>query len=82
MNVGVTMNFTEELGIDPERLVADADRFFGRLGRLPGEAATARAESGDGWVSVEYLRAATGALQENLERAGATIDRVRALLRP
>ncbi|WP_336206387.1 YbaB/EbfC family nucleoid-associated protein [Nonomuraea sp. LPB2021202275-12-8] len=30
----------------------------------------------------ERLRHATGALQENLERAGATIDRVRALLRP
>ncbi|MFI6179013.1 YbaB/EbfC family nucleoid-associated protein [Nonomuraea sp. NPDC051191] len=141
------MNFEEELGIDPERLAADADRLFSLLGRPPGEAATARAESRDGWVSVEYscaagvldlrldpramrldsgrlagtildliqqareraeaeerarteallggnalladrrlvaehLRAATGALQENLERAAATIDRVRALLRP
>ncbi|MFC4120553.1 YbaB/EbfC family nucleoid-associated protein [Nonomuraea zeae] len=141
------MDFTQALGFDPERLAADADRFFDQLGRPPGAPATARAESKDGWVSVEYdcasgvrdlrldpramrmdsarlaetilglihqarqqaeteergraesllgagnallddrrlaaarLRDATGTLQENLERAGATIDRVRALLR-
>ncbi|MFI9845516.1 YbaB/EbfC family nucleoid-associated protein [Nonomuraea sp. NPDC051941] len=141
------MDFERELGLDPERLAADADRFFGRLSRLPDSASTACAESRDGWVSVEYssasgvtdlrldpramrmesarlaetilglihqarehaeaeqrkrteeflgdnglvtdqqviadqLRHATGALQANLERAAATIDRVRALLRP
>ncbi|MGV9382840.1 YbaB/EbfC family nucleoid-associated protein [Nonomuraea sp. NPDC003707] len=51
------MDFERELGPDPERLAADADRFFGRLGRLPDSAATARAESRDGWVSVEYSSA-------------------------
>ncbi|MEV6038921.1 YbaB/EbfC family nucleoid-associated protein [Nonomuraea sp. NPDC052116] len=141
------MDFERELGLDPERLAADADRFFSRLGHLPDSAATARVESRDGWVSIEYssasgvtdlrldpramrmesarlaetilglihqarehaeaeqrkttegflgdnglvtdrqviadqLRHATGALRENLERAAATIDRVRALLRP
>lgn len=141
-------DFRQALGVDPERLAADADRFFSRLGDLPEAGATARAESKDGWVSVEYscvagvqklrldpramrmdsaglaetvlrlihqakeqaeaeerrraeellgrgnqlfadrqfigdrLRHATGALQENLEQASATIDRVRALLRP
>ncbi|MGW0809831.1 YbaB/EbfC family nucleoid-associated protein [Nonomuraea sp. NPDC002799] len=142
------MDFKQALGLDPERLAADADHLYSRLGRWPRAAATARAESRDGWVSVEYgcasgvqdlrldpralrmdarrlaetildlihqareraeaeeraaaedflgaenslladrrrvagqLRDATGTLQENLERAGATIDRVRALLRP
>ncbi|GGS97301.1 YbaB/EbfC family nucleoid-associated protein [Nonomuraea spiralis] len=140
------MDFKDVLGFDPERLAADADGFFSRLGRATGGVATAHAESKDGWVRVEYscasgvrdlrldpramrmdsgrlaetilgliqqareqaeneeraraeallgagntlltdrrlvadqLRAATGTLQENLERAGATIDRVRALL--
>jgi hypothetical protein len=141
-------DFEQALGIDPERLAADADRFFTRLTGLPDAAVTVRAESGDGWVSVEYdctegvrdlrlnpramrmdsdrlaetilalirqakeqaeadareraeerlgagdtlfgdrqfigdrLRQATGPLQENLERANATIDRLRGLLRP
>ncbi|MFI7130305.1 hypothetical protein ACIBQ1_31760 [Nonomuraea sp. NPDC050153] len=141
------MDFGQELGLDPERLAADADFLFERMRRLHELPETvARAESKDGWVSVEYgsvsgvrglhldpramrmgsaelaetvlvlihqararaeadergaaeellgaglladgqlaaerLRTATGTLQENLERAGAAIDRVRALLRP
>ncbi|MGW2216826.1 YbaB/EbfC family nucleoid-associated protein [Nonomuraea sp. NPDC001684] len=48
------MDFEQALGLDPERLAADADHLFSRLSRLPGETATARAESPDGWVSVEY----------------------------
>ncbi|TYB69244.1 YbaB/EbfC family nucleoid-associated protein [Nonomuraea sp. PA05] len=141
-------DFEQALGIDPERLAADADRLFARLNDLPGDAVTVRAESADGWVSVVYdsaagvrdlrlnpramrmdsdrlaetildvlrqareqaeagerrraeerlgagnalfgerqfvgerLREATGPLQDNLERANATIDRLRNLLRP
>ncbi|MEV1179075.1 YbaB/EbfC family nucleoid-associated protein, partial [Nonomuraea sp. NPDC049784] len=48
------MDFERELGLDPERLAADADCFFSKLSHLPDRAATARAESRDGWVSVEY----------------------------
>ncbi|MEV0589910.1 YbaB/EbfC family nucleoid-associated protein [Nonomuraea cavernae] len=143
------MDFEQALGLDPERLAADADHLFEQLRHLPGGAETvACAESGNGWVRVDYgctsgvrglrldpralrmdsealaetildlihqartqaeteergraeavlgagnglladrrlvadqLRHATGALQENLEHAAATIDRVRALLRP
>ncbi|MCF6473772.1 hypothetical protein FAF44_36115 [Nonomuraea sp. MG754425] len=141
------MDFEQALGLDPERLAADADRLFSGLSRLPEQSATSRAVSRDGWVSVEYdaasgvralrldpramrmesarlaetildlihrareqaeaeeqrraeefmaagnalltdrglvadrLRGSTGALLENLERASATIDRVRGLLR-
>ncbi|MEV0618890.1 YbaB/EbfC family nucleoid-associated protein [Nonomuraea sp. NPDC050404] len=48
------MDFEQALGLDPERLAADADHLFSRLSRLPDEPATARAESPDGWVRVTY----------------------------
>ncbi|MFD1541848.1 YbaB/EbfC family nucleoid-associated protein [Nonomuraea guangzhouensis] len=49
------MDFKHELGVDPEQLADDADRLFDRMRRLhSGTEATARAGSGNGWVSVEY----------------------------
>ncbi|MEV0386842.1 YbaB/EbfC family nucleoid-associated protein [Nonomuraea sp. NPDC050643] len=49
------MDFKDELGLDPEQLAADADHLFDQMRRLHGGTeATARAESGNGWVSVEY----------------------------
>ncbi|MFC7586466.1 hypothetical protein ACFQYP_24040 [Nonomuraea antimicrobica] len=42
----------------------------------------ARALLADRDLIADRLRDVTPTLQENLERAGATIDRVRALLRP
>ena len=49
------MDFKHELGLDPEQLAADADRLFDQMRRLHGGTeATARTESGNGWVSVEY----------------------------
>ncbi|GAA3644717.1 hypothetical protein GCM10022224_004070 [Nonomuraea antimicrobica] len=148
LDTDLGLDLGHALGLDPERLAADADRFFDRLGPLPDADEPVRAESRDGLVSVEYsgaagvrelrldpramrmdsarlaetivgvirqareraeaeererseaflgaaralladrdliadrLRDVTPTLQENLERAGATIDRVRALLRP
>jgi hypothetical protein len=48
------MDFQQALGLDPERLAADADDLFSRMSRFPDEATTARAVSRDGWVSVAY----------------------------
>ena len=44
------------LGFDPERLAEDADAFFGRLQEMheAGAAITARAESADRRIAVEY----------------------------